>query len=64
MVAIGCVWTTYGLCVCCERSAGCMWWPWGACGLPMSCVCTLREVQTVCGGHGVRVDYQWVVCVL
>ena len=25
MVAIGCVWTTYGLCVCYEGGAACMW---------------------------------------
>ena len=44
-----------------------MWWPWGACGLPMGCVCVVREVWATCGGHGdngVRVDYLWVVCVL
>ena len=53
--------------MCCEGGAGCMWWPWGACGLPMGCVCVVREVWATCGGHGdngVRVDYLWVVCVL
>ena len=38
MVSMGCVWTTYGLCMCCEGGVGCMWWPWwpwGTCGLPM-----------------------------
>ena len=41
-----------------------MWWPWGACGLPIGCVCVMREVQATCGGHEVRVDYLWVLCVL
>ena len=31
---------------------GCMLWPWGACGLPMGCVCAVREVRAACGGHG------------
>ena len=37
-----------------------------ACGLPMGCVCVVREVRAACGGHGghgMRVDYLWVVCV-
>ena len=61
-MSMGCVWTTYGLCVCCERSTGCIWWswwPWGACGLPMGCVCVVRKVRVACGGrdgHEVRVD--------
>ena len=41
-----------------------MWLPWGACGLPMGCVCVVRELWVACGGHGVRVDYLWVVYVL
>ena len=53
MVAMGCVWTTYGLCVYCEGGTGYMWWPWSACGLPMGYVCAVREVRVVCGGHGV-----------
>ena len=28
----------------CEGGVGCMWWPWGACGLPMGYVCAVREV--------------------
>ena len=44
MLAMGCVWTSYGL--------------------HMGCVCVVREVPTACGGHRVRVDYLWVVCVL
>ena len=55
MVAMRCTWTTYGLCVCYEGGAGCMWWPWwpwGACELPMGCVCVVREVWTTCGGYG------------
>ena len=68
-MAMGCVWTTYGLCVCCEGLVSCMWWPWlpwGACRLPMGCVCVVREVRATCsghGGHGVRVDYLWAMCV-
>ena len=67
MVAMGCVWTTYGLCVSCEGGAGCMWWPWwtwGVCGLLMGSMCAVREVQDACGGHGVNVDYLWAMCVL
>ena len=33
----------------------------------MGYVCAMREVRATCGGHGghrVRVDYLWVVCVL
>ena len=41
-----------------------MVWPWGACGLPISCVCVVKEVWAICGGHGVCVDYLWVLCVL
>ena len=54
-------------CLSCEEGARCMWWPWwpwGACRLPMGCVCAVREVRTAYGGHGVCVDYLWVVCVL
>ena len=67
MVAMGCVWTTYGLCVSCEGGAGCMWWPWwtwGVCGLLMGSMCAVREVRGACGGHGVNVDYLWAMCVL
>ena len=64
MVAMGCVWTTYGLCVCYEGGMSCMWWPWGECGLPMGCVCAVREVRAACGGHRVCVDYLWAMCVL
>ena len=33
----------------------------GACGLPIGYVCAVREVRAACGGHGVHVDYLWVV---
>ena len=55
---MGCVWTTYGLYVCCEGGAGCMWWPWGECGLPMGYVCAMREVRTACGSH-VAMECVW-----
>ena len=48
--------------MCYEEGAGYMWCPWGACGLPMGCVCVVREVWVACGGHGghgVLVDYLW-----
>ena len=34
-----------------------MWWCGGR-------VWVVREVWSACGGHGVHVDYLWVVCVL
>ena len=52
--------------MCYEEGAGYMWWPWGAYGLPMGCMCDVREMRAACGshgGHGVPMDYLWVVCV-
>ena len=58
-------WVSYGLCECMKGRCGLhVVWPWGVCRLPMVYVCVMREVRATCGGHGVRVDYLLVVCVL
>ena len=37
-MVMGCIWTTYGLCMCCEGGAGCMWCVWTTYRLCMCCI--------------------------
>ena len=62
VVAMGCMWTAYGLFVVDVEAVGELWGAWWWCG---GCVWAVREVQAACGSHGVRgvhVVCIWVMC--